>query len=114
MRKIGYLLVLVVALFVFNPDEEDFSSFVQERSGRFFSTRTSDTEVGRILSDLGANVTRALAEHVTSRDNYFLFSIFTVDLDGEEAEEEEWKFLGIASRFVTLSEPEGLNGEADG
>jgi hypothetical protein len=108
MRPFLYLLLIGFALFVFNPDEDDFAAHVEKRSGEFFSSKVGDTKLSEILSDLGAGVTKALAGHVTERNNFFLFSIYTIDLDGEEADEDEWRFLGIATKFVTLKKPEGI------
>ena len=108
MRKLAYLLVLGVALYMFNPGEDEFATHVEERSGEYLSTRAGDSNLGQVLSDLGADVTKALAAHVTERDNYFLWSIYTIDLDGPEVSEEEWRILGIAGRFFTLKKPEGI------
>jgi hypothetical protein len=108
MRKLLYLIVLFAALFIFNPGEEEFADHVEKRSGEYLSTRAGEGRLGEILADLGADVTKALANHVTRRENYYLFSIYTIDLDGPEESAEEWRILGVLGKFVTLSEPEGF------
>jgi len=111
MRFFLYLLVIGLGLYMFNPDEEDFAQHVETRSGEYLSTQAGDSRLGQVLADLGADVTKALAAHVTDRQNFYLFSIYTIDLDGEEADEEEWKFLAIATKFITLKKPEGIDEE---
>lgn len=106
MRKLVYPLLGLAALALFNPAPDAFDDYVEARAEEFLSDEIGDSRLGQMLSDLGAGVTRSLVRRVTDRDNYFFFSIYTIDLDGPDADEAEWRFLGLAGRFFELRRPE--------
>lgn len=111
MRILLILGVLIGTLAIFNPDEEDFRSYVTERANEAISDRARSAG-GRIFSDIVGSVGGTLAGHVASRtvvrDDYIVFSLYTIDLDGSQRTGEEWRFLGIAKQFVPLNTPDSL------
>jgi len=99
----GNILIVILSFFLFvtNPEQEEFDQFVRTK----ISTKT---ESGNALVDAlaGAAVAR-LAKDNTRRRNYYLFSIYTVDLSllvnlGQNVP-QQLKFIGIANQIFTLN-----------
>jgi hypothetical protein len=113
MRILLVAGVLLGTLALFNPDEEDFRSYVTERANEAISDRARSAG-GSIFSDIVGSVGGTLAGHVASRtvrrDEYYVFSVYTIDLDGPQRRGEEWRFLGLAKQFVPLHTPDSLGG----
>ena len=109
MRILGLLVVVgAVVLAALNPGMNDFEGFAQEQSERLIRRETGDSELGKLLSGVGSRLAGSYIDRITERQNYVLFSTYTVDLDGPERDEEEWRFLGIADRFVVLEQPASM------
>lgn len=100
------LAVVLGALVVTNPGMDAFSDFVAEQSERILQRETGDSPLGRALAGAGAGLAGAYVERVTERRTYLLFSTYTIDLDGTSSTSHEWRFLGIAGRFVELDNPD--------
>ncbi|PSQ71246.1 MAG: hypothetical protein BRD38_02850 [Bacteroidetes bacterium QH_9_67_14] len=110
----GLLLLLVciglVVLAVMNPQPDDFQRFVDEQLEARLQTEVrkragGDSALGGLIAGTGAGIASRYVDRATSRDNYVVASTYTVDLDGANASELEWKFLGVAGRFVPLETP---------
>ncbi len=107
MRSLLILILIAVLLAVFNPDESDFKAFVRDKSGEMVGEQVGG-RLGDVLGSLGGGMAADAVLRVTRRDNYYVFSTYTVDLDGPAATGNEWKFLGIATQFVELHRPDAL------
>lgn len=105
------MLLALIALFIFNPEMEDFQVFVEAQSEQILQQELGDGALGRALSSAGSRLAGSYIERVTERNNYFVFSTYTIDLDGPEGEDEEWRFLGIATHFIELERPASLQDE---
>jgi hypothetical protein len=99
------VVVILIALAWFNPGMADFKRFVETESERLLLQEVGDGALGRVLSDVGSSLAGSYIDRVTERDNYVFFSRYTIDLDGADAEGEEWRFLGIAGRFIEMEQP---------
>ena len=111
MKKFLFLLIVVAAaggLFLNNPTSADFEYYVQRHAEQMLLQETGDGPLGRIFSDLGSNVLGSLANEASERQNYFLFSTYTIDLGGEGEQKDQWRFLGIAGQFIELEAPESI------
>lgn len=105
------ILLSVVASFVLtalNPGMEEFEDFIAEQSEEVVRKETGNSALGRALSGASSEIARAYIDRIADRENYLLFSIYTVDIDGRERSENDWRFLGIADRFFELERPEML------
>ncbi|MEM1128250.1 MAG: DUF4359 domain-containing protein [Bacteroidota bacterium] len=106
MRVFLVLLGVALGYLAFsNPDMADFTTFVETQSEEIILQETGDGVLGRVLSSAGSSLAGSYVDRVTEQKNYVLFSVYTVDLDGSRSEEEHWRFLGIAGRFLELEEP---------
>ena len=104
-------LIALVVLFLFNPEMDDFQIFAETQSERLLRQQTGDGEVGRVLSGLGASLLGSNIHRFTERQNYGVFSLYTINLGDEGEPEEEWRFLGIAGQFLELERPASLERE---
>lgn len=102
MKMLVALLAVLIALAVLNPEMRDFRDYVENNVDDKLAAETDSDALRR----LGAGAVALLAEQVSVRKNYFLFSTYTIDLDGPEREVNDWHFLGIADMFFQLREPE--------
>ncbi|MEX1055135.1 MAG: DUF4359 domain-containing protein, partial [Rhodothermales bacterium] len=56
----------------------------------------------------GANLAGEYVDRITERKNYFVFSTYTIDLDGPDEEGDEWEFVGVADQFIETARPESM------
>lgn len=94
----------VIALFWFNPTMADFQRWVGTQTEGLLRTETGTGELGRILSELGADLAERHVARFTERTNYVLFSTYTIDFDGVD-NGNEWRFLGMGGQFIELERP---------
>jgi len=111
MRKLLFLVILAVVLFLFNPDQGEFNEFIENQTTEHFQRNAGDSKLSEALSELGGSLSALLAKQVTERKNYFLFSTYTIALDGDDSHDNAWRYLGIAGQFFKLQEPEDLHQE---
>ncbi|MGA7304232.1 MAG: hypothetical protein WBW88_05135 [Rhodothermales bacterium] len=107
MKKLLAVLAILIALSLLNPDMRDFREHVENEVGNKLSSESGSAPLGR----LGGGAVALLAEQVSVRKNYLLFSVYTIDLDGPDREGNDWQFLGIAGAFLKLREPEHSSSE---
>jgi hypothetical protein len=100
----GNLIFVILGLFLFatNPEPADFDQFIQ-------STIASKTESGNTLVDLLAgSVAADMSKEYTNRKNFYVFSIYTVDLSVLSIFKpdipRQLKILGIANNFIPISQ----------
>ena len=101
-------LIALVVLFLLNPEMDDFQAFAERQSERLLLERAGESTLGQALSRFGAALLGGTVDRFTERRNYGVFSLYTIDLDGDDAREEEWRFLGIAGQFLELERPASL------
>lgn len=110
MRTLLLLVIAVVLLAVFNPDTDDFRAFVQENAAKLAGEQVGGGDLGRVLGSVGGSVAADAAMRVTTRKNYYVGSVYTVDLDGPTGTDNEWRFLGVATQFIELHRPKAIGG----
>lgn len=101
-------LLGVIALAIFNPGMDTFRVFIGERAEQIIVDETGDSSLGRALSEAGGSLAGQYVDRITERDNYIIFSTYTIDLDGRDSDEEQWSFLGIAGQFLELERPDAI------
>lgn len=98
-----FLIIVAVALFFTNPTEEEFKVYSEEYiATRVKGSKKESSKIKNILGDLAAEVGSKLTKEFTSKENYYLFSIYEVKLD----KQEPYKFLGIGKNFLPLQSEE--------
>jgi hypothetical protein len=110
LKKLVALFAILVALAILNPDMRDFRDHVEDTIGDRIAEETSSSA----LKQLGAGAVAFLAEQVSVRKNYLLFSTYTIDLDGPDREGNDWHFLGVGGIFVQLREPDDRSDSTSG
>jgi len=97
---VSVLLVLGVVLAQFNPDMDDFEQFVEARAEQRIEEETGGGVLGRALAGAGGRLLRDNTDAVTERTSYVVCSLYHVDVDDDGT--DEWRFLGVADRFIEL------------
>ena len=103
-----FLVVLVAVLgllYLYNPDVDDFRRHVQAQAEQRLQRELGDSAWGSLLSGVGSDVAGSLVEHVSEQQDYLIFSTYVIDLDGDHADDAEWRYLGIAGQFIQLESP---------
>lgn len=105
--RVGWILLLAIAgvLYLYNPGPRTFEAYLQSQVSEHLHRELGSSSVGRAFAESGGTLTAALARKVTHRDNYYLWSIYTVDPDGPDGERDYWRFLGIGGRFFMITQP---------
>lgn len=113
MRFLRFLVLaaILVGLYLFNPNMAQFEDYVETRSEAFMQRKVGDGVIGQTLSDLGSSLLGSQVGRFTERSNYLFFSLYDIDLDGQEKHEQQWKFLGLAGQFIPLQKPAALERE---
>jgi hypothetical protein len=101
-------ILALIALYFYNPTMADFRVFVQAQSEEILLHEAGESEIGRMLSEAGSQLAARYIDRITERRDYFFFSTYTVDLDGADRDEEEWRFLGIGAHFMEIKRPKSL------
>lgn len=100
------LILAIIALTLFNPDMEDFQFFVETQTEELIRDQIGESPLSEALSELGSGLASDHVDEITERRNYFIFSTYTIDFDGETNRGGEWRFLGLAGQFLELERPE--------
>ena len=104
-------VIAVVVLAALNPGMQKFEQFAAAQSEMIVQEEMEDRILGSVLGGAAGNLVEDYINRVTERKNYIIFSVYTVDLDGADAEAQEWRFLGLADNFFELERPEALEDE---
>ncbi|PEN08323.1 hypothetical protein CRI93_04200 [Longimonas halophila] len=100
-----FLLVLVGLLVYTNPGIEAFEAHVEDEAATLIRNEVgSDSWLGDALGSVAGTALANRADEYTMRTNYFVASVYTIDIDGDEQPDLKW--LGIADRFVQLEAKE--------
>ena len=102
------VLLAIIALAFYNPGMDDFAVFVEANAESIILEEAGSTMLGRALSGAAGNLAGEYVPRLTERDNYLIFSTYTIDFDGTDSDAEDWRFLGIAGRFVELERPQSM------
>lgn len=106
--------IVAILLYALNPGPERFREFLREEAGRYAAEqarqRTGGGAAGDVAGFLAGRLGRdlgAAASDAFERNNYHLFSIYSVDLTPRRPG-GEFRFLGIANVFLPIERPEGF------
>ena len=109
------LVILAGVLYLLNPGPDKFKVFLQEEIAEQAEARAreaGEAAGGSIGGDVAGFLAGRLgrragdvASDVFSREDYYLASVYTADLNGRRPG-GAWKFLGIAGWFIPLEQPE--------
>ena len=110
---VGGLMLVAVVLAVLNPGPDKFKAFLQDTLADRAADRVADATgnigggVADFLADRIGREVGGLASQAFERDNYYVWSVYRVDLNGRQADGEV-EFLGIANSFIPLKLPQAL------
>ena len=108
-----FIFVTVVSLFVYNPEMDDFTTFLAKETK---STERPQEHTSLADRMFNADTTTADAEpptgYITDRNNYLLFSTYRVYRADDFHEDELGRYLGIATMFFQIGSSDGLNAHA--
>jgi|GEM_PF-701839 len=101
----------LAALLFTNPDMPAFKEFVEARSAQTITAQTGDGAFGKVLSKYGSRVAAALVNRVSERKDFYLFSIYNIDLGGDGQPDDRWRFVGVGGHFLAVEVPDMLSHE---
>lgn len=98
MKKLIIAIILIAGLlFATNPDKGDFDEWVKGKLEERVDESVDNEDVDNVFGDIFAGVGSWISSKMTTEKNYYLVSIYTVDLG-----DEEYNYLGILKTFVPL------------
>jgi hypothetical protein len=100
--------IIAIALVLTNPGPDAFERFVEETVAEVLAAELSDLPAGPLVGQMGGALASRLARRYTVRDNYLLFSIYTLELRAAGITTDDWRFLGIGTAFIELDRPDQL------
>lgn len=94
------VVLIVVVLFLSNPDTEAFAARYADRINTELAQDLDLTgPVGQLLGGVSQSLIADALEEQTRRDNYLVASVFTLPQAGEDL-----RVLGVAGRFISLNQ----------
>ncbi len=96
-RTAGMLfIVALIAAYFTNPTVEDFKKEVKERLQGEFQEHLDNPALA-LIAEEGMDFVADLSEKMVTRDEFYFFSIYTLELPtGDE------KFVGIFGKFIPI------------
>lgn len=99
------LVVLIAALVYTNPGMDAFESHIEDEAATLIRDEiSSDSWLGDALGNLAGSALADRADEYTTRANYLVASVYTIDIDDDGRPELQW--LGVADRFIQLDTEE--------
>jgi len=92
--KIALLIIILGLLALTNPSMDDFKLAAEERVKTEMEKKS---ELEQALGNLFGGTLSSLIASKTKRSNYFLFSVYSLNVN-----KEDYKYIGVASLFVPL------------
>lgn len=94
------IMFILVSLYATNPSKYEFNEFAKENVERTIreSGVTSNTFINNFLGILAGQATENIADIAFTRDNYYLFSIYSI-----KGIDVDYKFLGIFKQVIPLN-----------
>ncbi len=104
MKKlIIFIVIIAVALFLTKPSDPDFDAYIKNYiEGRVSNHEQKQSVFKNILGAMTAELGSVLTKELTKKEDYYLFTIYEINLD----KEEPYKFVGIAKNFLPLQTEE--------
>jgi hypothetical protein len=102
--KVGLVLtvVLLAAAAITNPTEEDFSNVVADRLNAEYKDQLENPAFKAIAEEV-TSFAAAASKNLTQRDNYWICSVFTLDLPYGK-----YRYFGAFTTFVPLQSDDPL------
>ena len=107
-KKMSKLIALIIGLLllVSNPTKTEFEGFVSNQITANLPSKNATSD--RFTNQLIGGLVSKLASEATQRDNYYLLSVYTVDLAMLRLFKPELpptvKIIGIGSKFFPLTD----------
>ncbi len=102
-RHLLILALMLAALFVTNPDRDDFSTFVADHLMGAIEQNVGALAEKESWGNQRVQLAEGIAEHMTERKNFLLFSLYEIPVvDGD------YRYIGIGTRFIPLQQDQPL------
>lgn len=101
MRKLRNLVILLavvgVAMYFTNPEQPAFDAWMKAKAKQKLDENAEDGLFGGALNEFFGNVLGGLGTAATTRENFHVASLYTVDLGSKE-----YHYLGVFTTFIPL------------
>jgi hypothetical protein len=94
------ILIVLLGLYATNPTKTEFKEYAKEQIKQEVQNSGAATKsfMDSILLMISGYVAEKAVDTVVTRDNYYLFSIYSV-----KGKESKYKFLGIFRSFIPVN-----------
>ena len=107
-----FIFVAVVSLFVYNPEMDDFNSFLDKSVVQHVRKQERKSFTDRLFNADTTTAEPKPTGYSTERSNYLFFSTYRVTKVDDFREVEEGRYLGIATMFFPLGISENMTAHA--
>ncbi|MFK7846656.1 MAG: hypothetical protein AB8G77_15250 [Rhodothermales bacterium] len=107
-----FIFVALVSLFVYNPELDDFTSFLDKNIQQANNQREQTSITDRMFNADTTTADQKPVGYSTKRNNYLLFSTYTLTISDDFREEELGKYLGVATMFFEIAKSENMTAHA--
>ncbi|MCH2200064.1 MAG: DUF4359 domain-containing protein [Flavobacteriales bacterium] len=103
-RFLPILIIALVAMFLTNPDREDFKVFVAERLEDRMLEGSEGNDIAELFGSEASKIAAGVAEKMAERKNFYIFSLYEIPMGTDT-----FRYVGIFKIFIPLQEKQPLN-----
>lgn len=107
-----FIFVAFVSLFVYNPELDDFRTYLDKNIQQTNNKREHTSITDRMFNADTTTADQNPVGYTTKRNNYVLFSTYTISISDDFRDEELGKYLGIATMFFEIGKSENMSAHA--
>jgi hypothetical protein len=101
--SLGIFAVMMVLALLSNPNLQDFQDEMKSELEKEFQDEKNDPTFKWIATEAD-HFGQLISEHLIGRKNYFICSVFTMDLPYGQ-----FKYLGVFGQFIALQKEDPLH-----
>ena len=105
MKKILLFItaVIIAVLLISNPTKKDFKTYLKMNISKIIQKKINLSEsVSKYIVDKVGGIIPKEADYLIKQENYYIFSIYTIDFSIIGSSKYKLKFIGIFKKFAVM------------
>ncbi len=101
---ISSIIVAVIVILIFsNPSKDDFNQYLKSNISNIISEKTNfSNSIMNLVIDKISDYLPSELDYLVKEDNYYLFSIYTIDFSTFSKKNNKIIFIGVFKNFILI------------